>query len=64
MTEKRKNLFSSEAESFVLFNDETIRRERHNDERYFSVVDIVGILTGSADGRNYRKVLKFRLKQE
>jgi hypothetical protein len=41
-----------------------IRRQRYNEEWRFSVVDVVGILTGSVDGRTYRKVLKFRLKQE
>ena len=31
---------------------------------YFSVVDVIAILTGSADPRNYWKVLKNRLKKE
>ena len=31
---------------------------------YFSIVDVVGILTDSPDARNYWKVLKHRLKKE
>ena len=55
----------AEKETFVLFNETSgVRRERYEEERYYSVVDIVGILTGSPDGRNYRKVLKHRLKEE
>ncbi len=41
---------------------------RHWDEEkevwYFSVVDVVSILSESSDGRNYWKVLKHRLNQE
>ena len=34
------------------------------EEWYFSVVDVVAVLTESADPRNYWKVLKNRLKKE
>ncbi len=30
---------------------------------YFSIVDVVAVLTGSPDSRNYWKVLKHRLKK-
>lgn len=34
------------------------------EELYFSVVDIVGVLSESENPRNYWKVLKHRLKKE
>lgn len=34
------------------------------EEWYFSIVDVVAVLTDSIDGRNYWKVLKNRLKKE
>ena len=54
-----KNLSSSE-ENIVLFNDEKIRRERYNDERYFSVQDIVFVLTESKNPSDYIKKMKVR----
>ncbi len=49
-----------------LFEDKKIRS--HYDEEkeiwYFSVVDVVSILTDSVDGRKYWSVLKTRLKKE
>ena len=60
----KKNLLSPAEENIILFNDEKIRRERYNDERYFSVVDIVGVLSESKNPRNYWKVLKSRLIAE
>ncbi len=48
----------------VVFQDKKIRRIWHNDEWYFSVVDIIEVLTESKDGRNYWKVLKHRLTKE
>jgi hypothetical protein len=63
--QKQPQLFTPNPDDFVLFNETSgIRKQRYDNERYFSVVDIVGILTGSSDGRNYRKVLKHRLKAE
>jgi hypothetical protein len=50
--------------SIALFQEKTVRRVWHGDRWYFSVVDVVGILTNSTDPRNYWKVLKGRLKKE
>ena len=41
-----------------------IRRQWHNDRWYFSVVDVIAVLTDSADPGNYWTVLKRRLRDE
>ena len=67
MIQTKKDLLASENETFVLFNEESwVRRVWHNDERYYSVVDIVGILawTKSSDKWAYWRKLKQRLKAE
>src|SRR3990167_1781437 len=50
--------------SLAVFQGKGIRRTWFNDEWWFSVVDIVGVLTESQDARNYWKVLKHRLNKE
>ena len=49
-----------------IFNNETIRTvwDKETEKYYISVVDIVHILSGSNNPRNYWKVLKHRLKNE
>lgn len=49
-----------------LFNNTQVRIVWNEQEEqfYFSVVDVIGILTNSASPRNYWKVLKNRLKKE
>lgn len=49
-----------------LFNERMVRTAWDSDteEWYFSVVDVVGVLTDSANPRTYWKVLKTRLKKE
>ncbi len=56
----------SKAQSLVLFHQNTIRRYWDGGKElwYFSIVDVVSILSESTDGRNYWKVLKHRLKEE
>lgn len=51
-------------QKLVAFNDKSIRRVFHNDEWWFSVVDICGVLTGSADPGAYWRKLKQRLSIE
>lgn len=53
-------------QNLIMFNQKKIRRIRDNDKElwYFSVVDIVSVLSWSLDWRNYWKVLKNRLKKE
>ena len=50
--------------ALVVFQGKKIRRTWFNDEWWFSVVDVVGILSESDNPRNYWKVLKHRLKDE
>jgi len=49
-----------------LFNEKQIRSHWDNDREkwYFSIVDVVGVLTESGNPNNYWKVLKNRLKKE
>ena len=49
-----------------LFNNETIRTiwDKTEEKYYISVVDIVGIISDSTDGRKYWNKLKQRLKEE
>ncbi len=49
-----------------LFNEQRIRTQWDEDQEkwYFSIVDVVGVLTESENPNNYWKVLKNRLKKE
>jgi hypothetical protein len=49
-----------------LFESKKIRSQWDAEKEtwYFSIVDVVGILTDSSDARNYWKVLKYRLTKE
>ena len=48
----------------VVFQDKKIRRIWHNEEWYFSIVDIITVLTESIDPTAYWRKLKQRLKEE
>ena len=48
----------------AVFEGKNIRKTWYNNEWWFSVVDIAGILSESPDPRNYWKVLKYRLNEE
>ncbi len=49
-----------------LFNNDTVRTvwDKENEKYFISVVDIVGIVTGSKDSRKYWNKLKQRLVEE
>lgn len=47
----------------VVFEDKKIRRCLHNEEWYFSVIDIVEVLTGSLNPRRYWSDLKVQLSE-
>lgn len=52
--------------SIVLFHEKQVRRnwDEENEIWYFSIVDVIEILTGSVNPRKYWSVLKTRLKRE
>ncbi len=50
--------------SLVVFQDKKIRRAWHNEEWYFSVVDIIEALTDSSIPRRYWSDLKLQLKNQ
>lgn len=50
----------SEKNKLVVFQDKKIRRIWHNGEWYFSVIDVVQVLTDSSNPRNYWSMLKKR----
>ena len=49
-----------------LFNEKSVRTvwNAEEEEWYFSVVDVIAVLTESENPRNYWKVLKYRLSEE
>ena len=56
----------AKAKSIILFNQQKIRRYWDEDKElwYFSVVDVIRVLSQSINPRNYWKVLKNRLNKE
>ena len=52
------------AKALVVFQGKKIRRTWFNDEWWFSVVDIIGVLTESDRARKYWSDLKKRLTEE
>lgn len=52
--------------SLAIFEDYKIRRvyDEDNERWYFSVVDVVGALTGSVNPRDYWFKMKIRVKSE
>ena len=51
-------------DNIIQFEQKKIRKIWHNEQWYFSVVDIIHALDVSIDARNYCKVLKNRLLKE
>lgn len=50
----------SQGNALVVFEHKQIRRTWFNDEWYYSVIDVVGVLTDSDNPRNYWSMLKKR----
>ena len=61
-----KITYYDEKESLRLFEKKNVRTVWDDEEEkwYFSIVDVVGVLTDSPNPRNYWKVLKRRLLAE
>lgn len=58
----------SDQTALIIFDEEgfdsAIRRTMHDGRMFFSVIDVVGVLTDSANPRNYWSMLKIRLSEE
>ena len=50
--------------TLVVFKGKEIRRTLHNDEWWFSVIDVVGVLSESNNPKRYWSDLKRKLNQE
>jgi hypothetical protein len=52
--------------SIVLFDKNQVRCnwDEKEEKWYFSIIDVIKILTDSVNSNNYWKVLKYRLKKE
>jgi DNA-damage-inducible protein D len=55
---------TDDSKSLALFGQQTIRRVWHNDEWYYSIVDVIAVLAESSNPRNYWNMLKVRAKSE
>jgi DNA-damage-inducible protein D len=53
-----------EENKIIVFEGNKIRRILHDDERYFSVVDVISVLTTSTVPKRYRSDLKSKLTIE
>lgn len=52
-----------ENNKIIVFEDKQIRRQYYNDEWYFSVVDIIGVLSDSVNPTDYLKKMRKRDEQ-
>ena len=61
-----KNKEKDISTTIKLFEDKRVRTAWNEDEEewYFSIVDVIAILTDSSNPRNYWNMLKSRLNQE
>ncbi|OIO51658.1 MAG: hypothetical protein AUJ11_01590 [Parcubacteria group bacterium CG1_02_44_65] len=61
---KYLNSMKKDTKSLAIFEGKRIRKIIHNNEWWFSVIDVVEILTGSDRARKYWNDLKKKLKEE
>lgn len=62
MPGKEKSVQKS-ADRLVVFEDKQIRRIFHDGEWYFSIIDVIGVLTNSSNARRYWSDLKIQLSE-
>ena len=62
MTENKKNELA--ITKVALFEGKKIRKVFHQNERWFSIVDVIEVLTDSPRSRKYWSDLKKKLKEE
>jgi hypothetical protein len=55
---------NEDSSGLSLFEQKMIRRVWHRDEWYYSIIDVLAVLTDSPNPRNYWSVLKARAKAE
>ena len=55
---------SEEQNKIVVFQEKQIRRIWQNEEWWFSIIDVIAVLTESANPQNYWYTMKTRLKNE
>lgn len=55
---------TDDSKGLALFEQRMIRRVWHENEWYYSIVDVIAVLTDSANPRNYWTTLKARAKSE
>ena len=60
----KKGLEKTETSRIVVFQEKSIRRILHNDEWWFSVIDVVAVLTDSLNPRDYWFKMKIRVKSD
>ena len=56
----KKGSSKTEESRIVVFQERAIRRTWQNDEWWFSVIDVVGVLTDSANPADYIKKIRIR----
>lgn len=55
---------TDDTKGLALFEQNMIRRVWHNNEWYYSIIDVIAVLTESSNPRNYWTTLKARAKSE
>ncbi len=61
---KNKSKEIEQAQKLAVFKGKQIRRTIHNNEWWFSIIDVIEVLTGASNSRRYWSDLKRKLKKE